>query len=144
MTGEPEEALDRRPWVYLGRRIISGDKLGQAWLDHNGTERLYGPAGHRSVGHTYLVECNPEGTRAATSHARPAPDQQAVTEDQVAGWRTDDRAAYLEDQVNKLERKARKDGTNLGAMTLEQVRAAMRTSRGHRGAYLAAVIDYLA
>lgn len=148
MTADVDTTTER--WVYAGRRILNGDQLADRWI----TDRDERPVHFKrranapsmpSVGSAYDVEVNRENGVTMVGRPEYAKDQAAaeVGEATRAEWALEDRAAWTRVEQMRLEAKARREGTDIGAMTLADVRHVVANAGPRRQAVLAQVLHYL-
>lgn len=139
---DTEVELVEREWLYMGRRIDAKGTMYHVWMMHTGKDGWYKKGRTNSVGGRYMVKCTEDGTRAMPSSARfIGPGEH----DDIEKWKLEDRAAYLEGESVKAERKLKGDTERMGDLTLAEVRKIMWSQNRGRGraAVITAVIGYL-
>lgn len=121
---DDEPALEKHGWIYVGRVITSDNKLGSRWIDHLGTQRVYAATAHgKVIGGIYEIESTADAKQAVIKKSGNAfTVNNDIDEAKLAQWRLEDRAAYLEDEGRKAERRLAKENDDIGNMTLAELR----------------------
>lgn len=128
-------------WHYTGRRLSTKSKALHRWVDQDGETYLFSKAPTMAViGGVYAVEHQGDSARIqAAKYLRTDTDHPDLDE-----WRLADRAASAELERIREVKRASQSNSDIGAMTLSEVRALMATRLAHqRAGTLAAVLHYL-
>lgn len=136
--------LIEKEWIYCGRAMMRGDKLGHAWRSHLDTDVFYSKAPTGAViGGRYEVATNEDASTAALKSARYL-GRAEVDDQELAKWRMKDRAAAAAADSVRAHRKAVTENGDFGAMQLREVRIFLHTGTpAQRSGALAAVLRYL-
>jgi hypothetical protein len=133
-------------WTYAGRVRLSKDRLGHRWLAPDAREFLVdkdGAPAHAVVGGIYTVMVSPDGTKARTPSAEYT--RRMVDDEPGNQLRLESRAQQTEHDAKRLAAKHAKESTEIGELTLDEVRKMMRGRRGSalRTALLSNVMEYV-
>jgi hypothetical protein len=139
-------------WISAGQRIIAG-KLANAWAPDEAsleTEDLLCYAVRRgrtySLGMSYEAQVERSDDRV-TLHGTPActGEKAALPAALLARWAARTEAARARHTAGQAEARAKREGSPIGAMTLEALREELRRLPApHRRGLLAFTLDYLA
>lgn len=129
-------------WTYVGRRFLTGNKIGYAWIDATDEEVMFDKIKATVVGGLYEIEVVRGGDKLSVykntvKYVGPS----GSDKDTVAKWAALDKAAYTEQQRRAVERKAAKEDQPLANLTLAQVATMVRRSPSQRSAIIATVIN---
>jgi hypothetical protein len=145
MTGEvkPGEEI----WTYIGVRL-NGDALAETFLDAEGRELMFaakrGRRGASVVGGRYRIKAERTDEGRVSASFGSAAYIGSVGAEQAAGWRLEDGAARTAYDALYREAKARKENSDLGSLTLFELRTAIRKAPTPlRRAMLAQAFGYL-
>lgn len=142
----PAEELEQ--WTYLGRRRLTGGKLGYLWRDAGGRELAYPGLKAHAPGATYTVTVrsrDEDGSAATVAAVVTFAEAAPAGDEETARLVLADREAHLADEVRRAEARERKDaGERLGDLNLREIRDGLLRQGGpHRSARLALIINYL-
>ena len=144
---EQDNNLTTVEYVYAGLREYNRGRYLHCYLDRSGELKAWKKAPMGTViGGVYKIEADADNHGSVVPRTSEYVGKSEDPEhlEHLDQWKLESAAARAKQEAERLEARLKKENTNMGELTLGEVRAMMHNRLGHqRQGIMAAVMNYM-